>query len=61
MSSYRFIRVIYDARRKFPWVVVWGSGRIWCSFGSQNAALDEAARLREVCDNKVERTTQDTE
>ena len=49
MNVDQFIRVLYDDRRRFPWVVAWGIDRDWCSCRTRDAAQDEAAKLRELC------------
>ena len=52
-QSSQFVRICYDDRRKFPWVVVWGKGGKdceWCSCRARAAALEEAIKLRGVCE-----------
>jgi hypothetical protein len=49
-ESLRFVRVNYDDRRRFPWVVLWGDNHEWCSCRSRDHALDEASKLRGVCE-----------
>jgi hypothetical protein len=48
--SLRFVRVTYDDRRKFPWVVMWGEDHEWANYRTHLAAQDEASRLRDICD-----------
>ena len=48
-ESLRFVRVVYDDRSMFPWVVVWGEDHEWCSCRTMDCAEDKASWLRGVC------------
>ncbi len=43
-----YVRVVYDDRRKFPWVVVYAGGDVWASFRSREAALQAVDKLMDV-------------
>jgi len=49
-ESLQFVRVVYDDRYKFPWVVIWGYDHVWCRCRSREAAIDSVSELRGVCD-----------
>ena len=49
MRDNLFVRVLYDDRRRLPWIVAWGVDREWCSCRTRDAAQSIAADLRLVC------------
>jgi (2Fe-2S) ferredoxin len=42
------VRCIYDDRKKFPWVIVYGDGKVWATFRSREAAMRVVKKLLDV-------------
>ena len=50
-NATRFVRVKYDDRREFPWVIVWGIDHVWKSCRTNEHADELAKGLQDICDN----------
>ena len=53
-DAIRFVRVFYDDRREFPWVIRWGIDHDWKSCRTKEHADELARELQQICENFAE-------